>query len=183
MLTDTEIEIVLSKIKEQIYIANRTGTLFELLREWQIEIPNSSNNINEENKEKFVSNPFGKILIIGESSVKQNHILGLIKECFGLDNKEALKKFNLKLNYDDILHFNCEKINKNSYSVILAGPMPHSAPGKSDSSSVLANLEKNENGSYPPVYRLMDSSGQLKITKENIKEKINELIKNGVVNI
>ena len=82
MLTDTEIEIVLSKIKEQIYIANRTGTLFELLREWQIEIPNSSNNINEENKEKFVSNPFGKILIIGESSVKQNHILGIDKRMF-----------------------------------------------------------------------------------------------------
>ena len=73
----------------------------------------------------------------------------MIKECFGLDNKEALKKFNLKLNYDDILHFNCEKINKNSYSVILAGPMPHSAPGKSDSSSVLANLEKKIE--YPKI--------------------------------
>ena len=178
MLTDTEIEIVLSKIKEQIYIANRTGILFELLREWQIEIPNSSNNIN---KEKFVSNPSGKILIIGESSVKQNHILGLIKESFGLDNKEALKKFNLKLNYDDILHFNCEKINKNSYSIILVGPMPHNAPGQSDCSSVLVNLEKNENGSYPPVYRLIDSGGKLKITKDNVKARLDELAKKGMV--
>ena len=178
MLSDSEIEGLITKIREKIYIADRTGTLVDLLKEWKLEIPNY---LEKENEDNFVSNPYGKILIIGESCFKQNHMLGLLKENFGLDNREALRKFDLKLKYEDILHFSVEKINKNSYSVILAGPMPHSAPGKADCSSVLSFLEKNESGSFPPVFRLMDSSGQLKVSKENVKITLEGLIQKGMI--
>ncbi len=58
------------------------------------------------------------------------------------------------------------------YRIILFGPTPHSGYGKGDSSSIITELESSE--AYPRVERLI-SGNELKITKSNFREKLQQL--------
>lgn len=59
------------------------------------------------------------------------------------------------------------------YRIILFGPTPHSGHGKGDSGSIIAELEKSV--AYPRVERLISGS-ELKITKSNFREMLEQLI-------
>ena len=173
MLSSEEFESLIAKVKERISVADRTGELSELLEKLNIELPTKQTVV--EKTDEYISNPLGKILVIGESSVKIGNLLKLMKDEFCMDNRTTGKRFDFVLNYKDINHYDFNRINKNDYAAVLAGPMPHCAVGKGEYSSVLVKMESNDTGSYPPVYRL-NSNGQLKITKDNFRERVRKLI-------
>ncbi len=115
----------------------------------------------------------GKIIVIGQSEVKENVLLAIAKK-LGLEKS----RFDFYLEYDDAKTFNFKKMQWNStYTAVLVGPMGHSGAGKGDYSSVISAIE-SEDG-YPPVIRL--GSNGLKITKSDFKNKLEELMKSGKI--
>lgn len=146
---------------------NRTGKLEELLLLLGME----HLLLNNENKYK----PFktGKILVIGQSDVKQNVILG-VGERLGIEKN----RFELYLDYEDAKTFKFQNIQyKPEYSLILVGPMPHSGISKGDYGSVISAIE-NEVG-YPPVIRLGENG--LKISKSNIRAELCNALEKGLI--
>ena len=120
----------------------------------------------------YDTNPEGKILIIGESRIKDNEIYGCLKE-FGL-RKERVE---LQLGYDKAKRFSFRNIQYNpNYRLLLFGPIPHSGEGKGEKSSIIKQIEDTDG--YPKVIRLMDKNG-LKITKTSLKRAISLEIERG----
>lgn len=161
-----EIEEILDEIQKRITYANRTDELDILLKECGL-----TDFIQEEVEDRYKS---GKIVVIGGSDVEENILVGICKR-FGID-KDRLE---FCLDYNKAQTYNYRKLRYNqSYSVVLFGAVPHSATGKGDSGSVIAELE-SQNG-YPPVRRLM-AGNELKITKSNFKSTINDLISKDII--
>ena len=172
-----ELNEIIELVKQKIFIANAIGDLDSSLQ--KIEIVYKPKSIKCEYG--YDGNPYGKVLIIGESSVKQNNITGMLKESvFGFTNAEIQKRFEFVFEYETLNSFSFNKLTKWNYAAVLAGPMPHSIKGRDDNSSILCKLEKNEDDIYPPVIRLTANS-QLKITKQNIYDTLLDLIKKGVI--
>lgn len=142
-------------------LLNRTDRLEELL----ILLGMEELLKQESNYESYRT---GKIVVIGQSDVKKDHLLAIGKS-FGIDKN----RFELFLDYEDAKTFDFKKIQwQPTYSLIMVGPMPHSIAGKGNYSSIISALE-SESG-YPPVVRLGKNS--LKITKSDFKEKLKEAI-------
>ena len=62
--------------------------------------------------------------------------------------------------------------NKEKYSDVLIGPIPHSLSGKEGTASIFGLIEKNKT-EYPKTIKLTQKGGKhdiLKITKEGFKE-------------
>ena len=115
----------------------------------------------------------GKIVVIGQSDVKAEVLLTIAGKS-GIDKA----RLELYLDYNDAKKLDLRKMQWNpTYSVILAGPMPHSGASKGDYSSVLTAIE-NEPG-YPPVVRLGETS--LKITKSQFQKKMEELLEAKII--
>lgn len=115
----------------------------------------------------------GKIIIIGQSAIAANIILA-IAERFGINKR----RMELYLEYEDAVKFNFRKTQYDpTYSLIMVGPMPHSAKSKEEYGSVISAIENKEG--YPPVVRL--GSNGLKITKSDLKAKLEECINNGLI--
>ena len=110
----------------------------------------------------------GKIIVIGQSEVEKDKLLGVAKK-LGLSKD----RFELCLEYEDAKTYDFKKTQwSDKYSCILVGQMPHSGKSKGDFSCVITALE-NQDG-YPPVVR-MGSSG-LKITKSSFRDALELLI-------
>lgn len=127
-------------------------------------IPSNEDDIGYE------SYPDGKILIFGDSMVKEKDILGCIKSLgFPKDRVE------LHLGYDTAKKYNFKNLKyAPNYRLILFGPVPHSGTGKSEYSSIITQVE-NEAG-YPKIVRLTDGHS-LKITKTSLKNALNKELK------
>lgn len=115
--------------------------------------------------------PYGKVLVLGDLSIKYPILEGCFKS-YGIDKKriehisfEKIKNYDIrKLEYSDI------------YRLILVGPVPHSAKGMGDESSLIISLEKNPN--ITKVKRLMVGD-ELKISRESLKKSLEEEIDSG----
>ena len=84
------------------------------------------------------------------------------------------KRFEFCLEYKEIQKYDFRKMQyAPQYRVVLFGPVPHSGHGKGDSGSIIAEIEKSE--AFPRVERLI-SGQELKITKTNFREKLQQLI-------
>lgn len=115
----------------------------------------------------------GKILVIGQSKVKNNSLLAVAEQC-GIDKS----RIELYLEYEDGSKYDFRKIQWDSkYSAILVGPLPHSGVSKGDYSSVITAIEKEDG--YPPVIRLGTTS--LHITKSDFRKKLKELLDEGII--
>lgn len=115
----------------------------------------------------------GKILIIGQAEVEENRLAAIAQQ-YGIE-KDRLE---FCLNYDDAKTFDFRKTQWSpTYSLILAGPMPHSGVSKGDYESVLSALEHEEG--YPPVVR-MGANG-LKITKSSFRASLDSMTKSGLI--
>ncbi len=115
----------------------------------------------------------GKVIVIGQSEVKQDVFYAVAKK-LGL-TKERLE---LYLDYKDVKNLNLKKLQwQPQYAVIMVGPMPHSGEEKGEHGSIIAALEGTEG--YPPVVRL--GSNELKITKSNFRNKLQEMMADGVI--
>lgn len=161
-----ELEEILDRIREKVLFANRMDELDELLISWGLNERSSSNS-----EERYRS---GKIVVIGASDVKEKTLVNISEEFrIGKDRLEFC------LDYNKAQKYNYEKLRYNpSYSVVLFGAVPHSTTGKGDSSSVVAEIEKQKG--YPPVKRLI-SGGELKITKSNFRKAIQELLTENII--
>ena len=109
-------------------------------------------------------NPKGKILVIGQSSVKVSELLAVGKK-LGFEKE----RFEFSLDYEAGKKYDFKKIQwSDKYSLILVGPMPHSGVSKGSYSSVIVAIE-NEDG-YPPIMRM--GTEKLKITKSSFFESL-----------
>lgn len=162
MLDYDELEEIIDTITEKIILANRTGTLDALLKQWGF-----TNLLNSDYT--YETDPKGKIVVIGGTEVKENVLLGIAKS-FGLDKS----RFEFCLDYDRAKTYNYEKMRYNpNYRVVMFGPVPHSSTGKNNSGSVISEMQNNEG--YPRVL-VLNGSNSVKISKTNFKEGLQKLI-------
>ena len=148
---------------------NATGRLKELL-----DLLGLENLLEPETG--FHAYPTGKIVVIGQSSVKVDVLLGIAKK-LGIEKD----RFEFYLEYKDAKRINFKNMRWTpSYCVVLAGPMPHSGMSKGDFGSIISAIEHKDG--YPLVVR-MGPPDRLKITKTDFKEKLQELIHDGTVRI
>ena len=162
-----EIQEILEEVQKKIFLANRSGDLDALLLKWELTDFIIQNNKNESYKS-------GKIVVIGGTEIKESVLISICKE-FGI-GKDRLE---FCLDYDQAQKYNYRKLQYNSdYSVVLFGPVPHSARYRGDSESIIAELESQSG--YPQVFRLM-AGEELKITKSNFKSAIQNLLQNNII--
>lgn len=162
-----EIEEILDEIQKRVTFANRTDELDALLKAWGL-----TEFLPSEEEDRYKS---GKIVVIGGSDVDERILFGICKN-YGI-GKDRLE---FCLDYDRAQTYNYRKLRYNqAYSVVIFGAVPHSATGKCDSGSVVAELESQSG--YPPVKRLVAGS-ELKITKSNFKNAIKELLDSNIIN-
>ena len=163
-------EAVRAELKESL-----TGILTKLNRSGQLEDLLSLLNL-EYLLEKDVGYQVykkGKIIVIGQSDVKAEVLLAIGKK-LGIDKD----RFEMYLEYEDAKKFDFKSIQWQSrYSVILVGPMPHSGVSKGNAGSIITAIESD--AGYPPVFRL--GKNGLKITKTDFKDKLQELLRTGVI--
>ena len=164
-LSDLEeelMEILPEKMMEILTRANTRGTLEDLL-----ELMGLSELLGAENR--FETFKDGKIVVVGGTEVKEDVLLSIAKQ-LGIDKK----RFEFCLDYDSIQKYDFRKMQyAPQYRLVLFGPAPHSCYGKGDSASIIAEMEHSE--AYPRVERLM-SGNDLKITKSNFREKLQQLL-------
>ncbi|QNO15916.1 hypothetical protein HYG86_14635 [Alkalicella caledoniensis] len=125
----------------------------------------------EEESTLYDTYPDGKILIVGDSKIKENDIYGCLKE-YGI-TKERVE---LHLGYDEVKSLSFNKIQYNPNWLILVGPVPHSGKGKQDKSSIITQIENTDG--YPKVIRLSAGHG-LKLAKASITKAVSYEIQRG----
>ena len=161
-LEDEIMAVLPDKITEILTRANTKGQIEELLNMLGMSDLLGGSNTFETYKD-------GKIVVIGGSEVKEETLMAIGKQ-LGIDKR----RFEFCLDYKDAQKYDYRKMQyAPQYRIVLFGPIPHSAHDKGDSSSILAELEKSE--AYPRVERLI-SGQELKITKSNFREKLQQLI-------
>ncbi len=162
MLSFEELEDIIEQITAKVTLANRSGNLDELLSAWGLDelIQKTSAYDTEKN---------GKIVVIGETEVKENILLGIAKD-LGLDKT----RFEFCLDYGKAKTFQYSKLRYDTkYRLVMFGPVPHSSTGKNDSSSVIAEMKNHEG--YPRV-EVLNSNNAVKITKSNFRRALEKLI-------
>lgn len=128
--------------------------------------------LTKTNTTLFESDRDGKIIIFGDSRIKESEIYGCAKQ-MGI-RKDRIE---MCLNYNQVKNYEFKKLEYNSrYRLILFGPIPHSGKGKEDGSSIITQIESAEG--YPKVIRLTDAH-HLKITKTNFKAALQAEIDSG----
>ena len=147
-------------------LANRTGELEELLR-----LLGMADLMGDDGRTEIRPT---KIIVIGQSATSEGKLRSIAKKR-GLSGKDL----EFVLEYGELKHFNFDKLrNSMTYRAVLAGPMPHSTPGKRDASSAVAMMEAHPE-TYPPVIRLTDANG-LKITNNSFAVALDELAASGI---
>ncbi|MCR5125145.1 MAG: hypothetical protein K6B43_08135 [Treponema sp.] len=107
-----------------------------------------------------------KILIIGDGN--KNKLSQILKKR-GFEDKDI----EWILDYDKISNIAGQK-NFSNYCAIICGPMPHSASGKGDDSSLITALENND--LCPMVIRSSTTSKKLSFNSSAFKRAVNSVM-------
>ena len=152
------IEEVTQKVREDIIIANRSGTLEEIL--------NRYNYVEE--KEKWYSYPnTSKMIVIGSIEVKEKEVLGCLKSV-GIDKNRV----EFYTDYKKLTNMNFEFLRNNfNYSDILVCAMPHKIIGIGDNASFISMIENNPK-EFPTLTKITDESGNLKYSNSAFKKAL-----------
>lgn len=168
MLDITELEELLEEIQKRVIEANRRGTLDSLLEDLGM------SDLIKPSAPRFESYKDGKIVVIGQTEVKEE-VLKAIAGKAGIDKN----RLECCLDYEEAKSYNYRKLQyRPIYRVVFFGPVPHKTEGTADSSSVIAEMENSEG--YPKVIRLM-AGDQMKITKSNFRQAIEQLLHDGYI--
>ena len=163
VLDTDELDELFGDFWSRITIANRNGTLEDILRKigWSDLLGESDMYHPYEN---------GIITVIGESEIKEQTLIA-IAEDMGIDRD----RLEFCLSYKEAKTLNYRKFYfEPKYRAVLFGPVPHSTTGKGDYSSVITEMESREG--YPQVIRIAESDrGHLKITKTSFRRALAEL--------
>lgn len=154
-------------MRSKIEKHNRAGTLKDYLK--SIQLYDEIYGYEEE----LTSYPYGKILVIGDSKVKKNQLVGILKK-LGLEED----RFEFILGYDEAGKYDFRKLKYSEYRVILAGPMPHSTIGKGEYGSIIEKMKRDRG--YPRVEEIFVNS-KLKITKTSFRKALEELLEEGYI--
>lgn len=167
LLNAIEMENLVDEVTHILYTANRTGELDSILKSMGID--------NYCDNPVYKTSTKGKIVVIGESNVKEKHLLGIGKS-FGFEKN----RFEMCLDYNESKTYDYKKLRYEpyKYSAVLFGAVPHSSTGKNCSGSVVSELQNQEG--YPRTEELM-AGNHLKITKNNFREALEKLIAEGVI--
>jgi hypothetical protein len=120
---------------------------------------------------------YGKILVIGESSIQIKNLIGIAKQ-LGINKN----RFEFVTNYENTKSYNFAALEYNiNYKVVLVGPLPHKCIGLDGDkyNSVLDQMEDNP-GSFPKIVRLV-SSNELKISKTSFKNALISSLKDAYI--
>lgn len=168
-LSPSQLSEVTGRITQAVFDANQKGTLFRLLHCMGME------DMLDEFQDYDETNPLGGIMVIGALAVSQDKLLGVAKD-MGFEKN----RFRF-LDYDAAKHYDYRNLQySRTVSLILVGPTPHKTQGTSDSRSLVAELESNPE-MYPMTKRLTSSNGELKISKNNFRETLEEMIDTGAI--
>lgn len=167
MLNVREMENLIDEVTHILYKANRTGELDPILQVLKLD--------DYRDETVYKTSPKGKIVVIGESNVKEKHLLGIGKS-LGLDKN----RFEMCLDYSESKTYDYKKLRYEplKYSAVLFGAVPHSSTGKNCSGSVISELQNKEG--YPRTVKLM-TGNHLKITNSNFREALEMLITESVI--
>lgn len=152
------IEEVTQKVREDIIMANRSGTLEEIL--------NRYNYVEEQ--EKWYSYPnTSKMIVIGSIEVKEKDVLGCLK-ILGIDKNRV----EFYTDYEKLTNTNFGFLRNNfNYSDILVCAMPHKMIGIGESSSFISMIESNPK-EFPTLTKIADESGNLKYSNSAFKKAL-----------
>ena len=109
-----------------------------------------------------------KILVIGQSVVSKDKLLGIVKN-YGYQKND----FIFWDDYDKIKSY-ADRMVGGSFTGIIAGPMPHKVSGLGDYSSL---IEKMKQPGYPYMEEARSEGGELKITKNSFRKALEGLTK------
>lgn len=161
MLNIEELEELLDLIKEKVLIANRTGDLNNIILCMGIDVPKKTSAYETYKK--------GKIVLIGNSKLKEKDFLGIAKT-LGVDKN----RFEFCLDYERAKTYEYRKLRYNpNYRVVIFGPIPHSTTGKNQSRSVISDMQRQEG--YPRV-EVLTANGEIKITKTSFTKMLENLV-------
>ena len=149
------IEKISQKIREEIYVSNRIGTLEETLKKYGLE--------ENENNGFYYDSYNSKIIVIGSIEVKHQEVKACLKSLGINPNRVEFYSDYEKLSNID---FNFLKNNMN-YSDILVCAMPHKMRGTEGYASLISKIEDNQ-GEYPKLTRI----GDLKYSNTAFKEAL-----------
>lgn len=143
-----------------ISTANRTGELSDLLR-----LLGMSDLLDDQG----ISVQPTRVVVIGDSMVKEAKLRSI-----ALRHGYDPDMFEFVLGHNELKHYDFGKLRGTyTYRAVMAGPMPHSTPGKRDASSAIAEMKAHPE-KYPPIIQLRDSNG-LKITNNSFANALDEL--------
>lgn len=163
-----KLEIVLDGVRERICQANRNDTLLSLLDGlgWGDLLPFAP-------EDGFYSHPTGQIVVLGDSEVKKDKLLGIAKS-LGISKDRV----ELCLGYKELIRYDYRKLQyAPHYRLVLVGPMPHKTAGSGDFSSAVSAMQQPGSG-YPKVEKLL-AGNELKITKTSFSGALQKLLDEG----
>lgn len=148
-------EKIYQKVLKEVVEASQSNRIDEILKKYGLE---------SEIEYPYYDINNSKILIVGDSKVSKDDLVGIAKK-YGIREN----RLEFELDYRRLHNYNFGKL-KNSmvYSDILVGPLPHKVAGIEGFNSFLsmANSCPEE---FPKVIRL-ETSNELKISKESFKK-------------
>ena len=163
-----ELDEILEEIQAKVFLANRMDELDDLLEKWGF------TQFIEKKVALDEAPKYGKIVIIGDTELKENIIMAVCKT-FGISKDRV----ELCLSYEQAQKYNFRKMQYNpAYSAILFGPVPHSGAAKGFAGSIIAGVERG--GGYPPVVRLSTGT-ELKITKATLKTALQDMLDKDII--
>lgn len=148
---------IIRKINAEIALALKNDTVDELLEKYGVELEEISYQSGVTRR--------SKILVLGQLS-------GKIKDYQMAAKKLGVKEDNLKfIDYDGANHLSVERLRYScEYSDIICGLIPHKVEGMGDTSSFIAEMEKNPS-EYPKLIK-MTANDCLKFSISGFKEAI-----------
>jgi len=173
MLDSSELSDLINEVQDyisqEIYKHNRLNTLEDYL--------DKINYAYETEKETLVPNSAtGKIVVIGQTKTRPDHLEKVAEQL-----KIDVNRLEFYLDYESFKNhpFGKYKWNDN-YACILVGEMPHKVRGLNDESSMITQIENNQE-IYPPLKRVMTVSGSLKIGKSSFKRTLLECMDESLI--
>lgn len=153
------INSVTERITKELYIANRLGTLEEVLKKYDL----------EEEKE-IVSScylPNSKVLIIGAVNANKNDIYKTFKKL-----EISPDRVEIYEDYEKLTGFDAEKLRYNTkYSDILVCAMPHKMKNIGDYPDLISMIEHNQS-EFPLLNKITNESGELKFSINGLRNAI-----------
>lgn len=152
-IADLKTKIV-RKINTEVDLALKNDAIDELLEKYGVELEEIIYQTNISRR--------SKILVLGQLS-------GKMKDYQMAAKKLGVDEDNLEfIDYDGAKHLSAERLRYScEYSDIICGPIPHKVEGMGDTSSLIAEIEKNPS-EYPKLIKAI-SNDSLKFSISRFK--------------